>query len=165
MAGIDLKKDWWRVLVFLACIAGIVGVGLWAEKGAADETERIVYWTFIIFSVGIAELFLLFLCLCVFGQVDLMSAFHDKDDGAGDQGAVDPSKPPHPSISLSRLQAFLWTLIILVTYFHEAVTDDEPGLPSIPPELLLVMGISGTMYLASKQISANKAEAEAKQDA
>jgi hypothetical protein len=134
---------WIRGLIFAACIGGVAFAGFWADPGRGEEIDRVMFWTFIIFSVGLAELFLLFMGLAVLGGIDLTTIFQDKVDG------IRAAR----SLSLARLQAFLWTLIVLVTYFHEAVTDGVPGLPTIPAELLLVMGISGATYIASKQIS------------
>ena len=134
---------WLRFVIFLVCAGVIIAVGRWADPGDNKEVDRIMFWTFIVFSVGIAELFLLFIGLGIFGLVDLTTIFQDKADGTRTKGGL----------SLARLQAFLWTLIVLVTYFHEAVTDSQPGLPTIPSELILVMGISGATYLASKQIA------------
>lgn len=51
----------------------------------------------------------------------------------------------------------LWTLIVMIVYFHEAVSREPgSGLPTIPPELLTVMGISGAVYLTSKQMDRKK---------
>jgi hypothetical protein len=141
-AGPYVFPTWLRFVIFLVCTGAIVAAGLWADPGAKKEVDRVMFWTFIIFSVGLAELFLLFIGLAIFGSVDLTTLFQDKSHGTG-----------AGSLSLARLQAFLWTLIVLVTYFHEAVTDNRPGLPTIPSELILVMGISGATYLASKQIA------------
>jgi hypothetical protein len=51
----------------------------------------------------------------------------------------------------------MWTLIVMIVYFHQAVSNQQSTLPSLPPELLMVMGISGAVYLASKGISTAKA--------
>lgn len=132
----------WRWAILFACVGTIAFAGFWADQAKDAQVDRIMFWTFIIFSVGLAELFLLFIGLAVLGGVDITTIFQDKPDGTKEG-----------SLSLARLQAFLWTLIVLVTYFHEAVTNKQPGLPTIPSELILVMGISGATYLASKQMS------------
>jgi len=138
----------WRWVILFACLLAILGAGLWADRAEGAKIDRIMFWTFVIFSVGLAELFLLFIGLAILGGIDITTIFQDKSDGT-----------KVGSLSLARLQAFLWTLIVLVTYFHAAVTTDQPGLPTIPAELILVMGISGATYLASKQLSSTKGDA------
>jgi hypothetical protein len=55
------------------------------------------------------------------------------------------------------MQAFLWTLVIMVVWFHKAVLDGHGELPAMPSELLLVMGISGAVYLAGKELATRDA--------
>jgi hypothetical protein len=207
-----------RIAVFLLALAGM-GCGIWVADSALATSagggeaqplhplDRILMWAFVIFVVGLAELFVLLVLLAVFGRIDLGSMFREKEaagptrqapalpspaggqsgdialqsdqDGGKNEGgsasnersagAAGPSTPPSAeppyvatvtsSVSLSRLQAFLWTLIVLVIYFHEAVRrklDGLEGLPEVPPDLLLVMGISGALYLTSRQMTVNK---------
>jgi hypothetical protein len=57
------------------------------------------------------------------------------------------------TVSLSRLQAFMRTLVIMIVYFHRVVANKEASTsPVLPPELLMVIGISGAVYLTSKQM-------------
>jgi hypothetical protein len=131
------------------CIAGIVAVGLWAVPG--DELtalDRVYYWIFVAFAVGLAELFLLFMGLAVLGKIDLIGALSDKGDQEESSSGI-------ARISFARLQAFLWTLIILIAYFHKAVIHEGPGLPDLNSNLILVMGVSGAVYLFSKQQAAS----------
>jgi hypothetical protein len=121
----------------------------------APFADRILTWSFVVFTVGMAELFVLFVVLSVIGKIDLAEAFRDKDGKA--ENTRPSSKAP---VSLSRLQAFMWTLVVVSIYFHRVVRDQSDGLPSIPPELLMVMGISSAVYLASKGISASKTKAD-----
>ena len=158
-----------------------------------EFADRILSWSFVVFSVGLAELFLLFVVLSVLGKIDLAAAFYDKgpdadppppapgqeaSEGGEDESQpqpaspakappADPAKKPSgkrrrkqdtPPVSLSRLQAFMWTLVVMTIYFHRVVKDENNGLPTIPPELLMVMGISGATYLVSKSISSSAAK-------
>jgi hypothetical protein len=125
-----------------------------ALGGVAD---KVLFGSFVVFAVGLAELFLLLIALTVMGRINLARAFQDKRDLPDSKDDSEAARYVRAvvgrgSVSLSRLQAFLWTLVVLTTYFHRAVTDQSDQLPSIPPDLLLVMGISGAVYLTSKQI-------------
>lgn len=40
----------------------------------------------------------------------------------------------------------------MVIYFHEAVTKSSDGLPKIPSDVLLLMGMSSAVYLTGKDI-------------
>jgi hypothetical protein len=155
--------------------------------------DRILSWSFAVFAVGSASLFVLLVILTVIGRIDLAQAFYDKP--AGEEGAAaeeggkdnarktgvkkagakadagaDDEKPSAsasnstPPVSLARLQAGLWTTLIMTIYFHRVVKDTTNSLPAIPPELLMLMGISGATYLVSKSISAS-ASTEKKKDA
>lgn len=211
-----------------------------ANKGhAVPFSDRILVWSFVVFAVGLAELFALFVVLAVLGKVDLPSAFYEKDPDvsvseeaatidatrsaeAGSSTSNDEErsasaqervenlaaesseggttgketasatmtsslrgpdkappaeaasvhqatkvevqvkrrtrpKPASPAVSLSRLQAFMWTLVVMTIYFHRVVKDGENSLPTIPAELLMVMGISGATYLISKNIASSAA--------
>jgi hypothetical protein len=151
---------------------------IWAVKqvdpgNRAQFADRIFAWGFAVFTVGVVELFALFVLLAVLGKIDLSQAFYDKDETSPDAapnpaslpeaGSKAPGSPNplaqkrQPSVSLARLQAFMWTLIVMIVYFHQAVSNQQSTLPSLPPELLMVMGISGAVYLASKGISTAKA--------
>jgi hypothetical protein len=50
----------------------------------------------------------------------------------------------------------------MTIYFHRVVKDGGNSIPPIPPELLMVMGISGATYLISKSINATAPAAPAK---
>lgn len=113
--------------------------------------DRVLIGSFTFFTAGLALLFALFVVLTIIGRINLPRAFEDKpaDDS-------DTRRFPKGSVSLSRLQSFLWTLVVMTVYFHRVVTNKTGELPTIPPELLMVMGISGAVYLVSKEISKPK---------
>lgn len=55
------------------------------------------------------------------------------------------------SYSLSRLQMYLWTVVIVVGYF--AVFCSTPGIPVIPESLYILMGINFANSVASTAIN------------
>jgi len=64
----------------------------------------------------------------------------DEDkEGGGDDG----------TLSLSKLQMFLWTLVMIFAWLFQLVK--HPGVfPVLPNQALLLMGISGAAYLGAK---------------
>ena len=142
-----------RGVIVIAVLASMFLFGHAADPGAkAKVADRILSWSFVVFAVGLAELFALFVVMSVLGKIDLARAFYDKplvDTDVASQAAAASDTPP---VSLARLQAFMWTLVVMTVYFHRVVRDQSTELPPIPPELLMVMGISGAVYLTSKGI-------------
>jgi len=161
---------WWKPRMIARPIAVVFALGvmmaaiLWTESSFPTGTpvDRIFRWSFVVFSVGFGELFVSFVVLTILGRIDLARAMEDKDGSAA-------APPPPPAeraarpffasmlgrapVSLSRLQAFIWTLVIVTSYFYKVASRPGEALPTIPAELLLVMGISGAVYLAGKQTS------------
>ena len=164
-AGRPAGKNRRRIWVILA-ILGIVIAEIWADPGGgASSVDRIFSGAFVAFAVGFVELFLAMIALVILGDIDLPKVFQDKDGpvAVGDSQDGEPvfvhSVAGKGAVSLSRMQAFLWTLVIMVVYFHKAVLDGHGDLPAMPSELLLVMGISGAVYLAGKELSTRDARA------
>lgn len=61
-----------------------------------------------------------------------------------------PAEEEDGSVSLSRLQMFLWTLVMIFAWLFQLVK--HPGeFPELPNQALLLMGISGAAYLGAKQ--------------
>jgi hypothetical protein len=184
-------------LVAVAAVGLMLAVGAKADPGTGKLADRILIWAFVVFAVGLSELFVLFVVSAIRGRIDLTRVFLDKLvdvppaqaseapisapalPPAGSSSAIEPADPgaekqpppprAHPSgggedskptVSLSRLQAFAWTLVVMIVYFHRVVTNETGELPAIPPELLMVMGISGAVYLTSKEMG-NRAQLEA----
>lgn len=151
-------------VIILAMLVSMVWFGWIAdpsrENPAVAFADRILSWSFVVFSVGLAELFVLLVVLTVLGKVDLPSTFFDKEPDPAKTSALS-SRLAAPAISLSRLQAFMWTLVVMTAYFHRVVKDGSGSLPAIPPELLMVMGISGATYLISKNIDSASTEKKA----
>lgn len=149
-----------RNLAIIACgiaVGLMIAAGLWAAPSKAySPLDRIFYWSFVVFAVGLAELFVLLVVLTIRGKLDLTQVFKDKEQIQPD-GKDTIEKLKQATVSLSRLQAFLWTLVVMIVFFHAAATHPGEGIPTIPPEILLVMGISGAVYLAGKHLSVQNA--------
>jgi hypothetical protein len=143
--------------VITICIVGMVVIGVLTDPGSrVGPVNRLFFWTFVAFSVGLVELFVLFISLAITGRIDLPKVFQDKEA----PGALD-SESVTKSVSLARLQAFLWTLVVMCIYFHQAVVNGKDELPPVPPTLLMVMGISSAVYLTSKQMGSSNKQAPA----
>ncbi len=143
----------------------LIGLGIalmalvcwWLDPGTRSSAlDRIFLWTFAVFCVGFAELFVFFIAISILGIIDLPKVFEHKE------GPPPKSKPS--SVSLSRLQAVFWTIVVLLVFFHAAVTQPDGVIPTLPPELLLVMGISGAVYVAGKHLSVQKGSAAAESE-
>jgi hypothetical protein len=145
-----------RGLVVIASVALMLAVGARIDPGTTRLVDRVLVWSFVVFVVGLSELFVLFVIAAIRGRVDLVQVFMDKVPG--EPTATTVGAPAElPQISLSRLQVFLWTLIVMIVYFHRVVTNVAAKineLPTIPPELLMVMGISSAVYLTGKGLDA-----------
>src|SRR5262245_24883223 len=84
-----------KIVLISVMLAGIAVVGvLSGGLERRSSTNFVFFWCFVIFTVGLAELFLLFLWLTVLGKIDLKQAFQDKE-------LLKPGESDEPSISLS----------------------------------------------------------------
>jgi hypothetical protein len=59
---------------------------------------------------------------------------------------------PNGDASLSRLQFLIFTFVIALSFFLIIAGHVPPVFPAIPPEVLTLLGISGSSYLVSKAI-------------
>ena len=59
---------------------------------------------------------------------------------------------PNGDASLSRLQFLIFTFVIALSLFMVIAGHTPPEFPKIPPEVLTLLGISGSSYLVSKGI-------------
>lgn len=133
----------WEYKALAAGTLAMLGVVAWLTTQDKDSwIDWLFVASFAIFAGGFGVLFLYFVYQVIVGKISIHTALLEHTRAPKD-GEV--------RISFSRLQAFLWTLVILVVYFHRAVQSHE--LPTLPPELLAVMGISAATYLGSKQIT------------
>jgi hypothetical protein len=151
-------QGWSAVAASVTAVAIMLVAGVWASPAAGSSPlDRVFFWSFVVFAVGLSELFVLLVVMAIRGHVDLTQVFRDKERVKTPHGA---SAWERTTLSLSRLQAFLWTLVVMTVFFHRAVRHPEAGIPTIPPEMLLAMGISGAVYLAGKHLSVQHATQE-----
>lgn len=60
---------------------------------------------------------------------------------------------PDGSASLARFQFLIFTFVIATSFFLVVIGQDPPAFPDrIPPEVLVLLGISGGSYLVSQSI-------------
>src|SRR5436305_6095309 len=60
---------------------------------------------------------------------------------------------PNGDASLSRLQFLIFTFVIALSFFLIVVGHAPPEFPSVfPAEVLMLLGISGSLFLVSKSI-------------
>jgi len=60
---------------------------------------------------------------------------------------------PDGSASLARFQFLVFTFVIATSFFLVVIGQDPPGFPDrIPPEVLVLLGLSGGSYLISQGI-------------
>ncbi len=145
------QRPWWANWMVVPCVVAVgvmVAAGIWATpEKSMSALDRIFFWSFVVFAIGLAELFVVLIVLTILGKLQLTQVFRDKEH----------LKVKEATLSLSRLQAFLWTLVVMTVFFHSAATHPGEGIPTIPPEILLLMGISGAVYLAGKHLSVQNA--------
>lgn len=136
------RKQWITAAsAFAMVLLALTIANVYAPKGVTIF-DRILLSSFVVFVSGFAVLLVLFVVMTILGRINLAQALEDKAPTSPNQG-----------ISLARLQAFLWTLVILTTYFYQAVSHRGEGLPAVPSDLLMVMGISSAVYLTSKNMN------------
>jgi hypothetical protein len=60
---------------------------------------------------------------------------------------------PDGSASLARFQFLIFTFVIATSFFLVVIGQDPPGFPDrVPPEVLVLLGLSGGSYLISQGI-------------
>ena len=63
---------------------------------------------------------------------------------------------PDGSASLARFQFLIFTFVIATSFFLVVIGQDPPGFPDrIPPEVLVLLGLSGASYLISQGIQSS----------
>jgi hypothetical protein len=96
---------------------------------------------FVLYSAGLASLFFWLVYRTYKGEIDLLSAIaaHKPDGG----------------VSLSKLQIFLWTIVLVFAWLYQLAL--EPGkFPELPSQALVLLGLSGATYLGVKQIDSKR---------
>ena len=121
----------WTVAGCVVAVGLMVLAGLWgAPRTIQSPLDRIFYWSFVVFAVGLAELFVLLIVLTILGRLDLTQVFRDKEHL---KLSAKAETLKQATVSLSRLQAFLWTLVVMTVFLHSAATHPADGIPTVPP--------------------------------
>ena len=99
---------------------------------------------FCLYSLGLVVMFGWTVRSVYQGRIRVFSAVASRSAGKtgtdGDDG----------TLSLSKLQMFLWTLVLIFAWLFRLVK--HPGeFPELPNQALLLMGLSGAAYLGAKQ--------------
>jgi len=136
-----------RYILMAAVILAIIGVILFYLPG--DPASTTVALNKLKIATGftlLALIFLFGLSVLIYianGKIDLSDLLSETGDSKG--------------ASMSRFQLLIFTLVIGLSLFLVVVAEMKFP-PSIPPEILTLLGISGTTYAVSKgiQVSANQ---------
>lgn len=116
-----------------------------------DATQAIARWVSVPIFVGYAALMLTLFASVVLGALKKdfrgpVMALVRNEDGTG--------------VSLSRLQALLWTAIITFAWLYRLMLDPAE-FPTVPTQALVLMGISGATYLGAKSMTQRTKQVEA----
>lgn len=85
------------------------------------------------------------------GQIDLTYLL--AEPAAPPMAGADPNEPPEtPKASISRFQFLIFTFVIAGVYLVLCLEGGR--FVAIPQEVILLLGVSGTSYAASKGIKA-----------
>jgi hypothetical protein len=114
-----------------------------AAQSIADWVTLIV---FVLYALGLLAMFLGLVRQMTRGKSPIRSG-----PGGGD------------GISLSKLQMYLWTLMLAFAWLYQLVK--HPGqFPQLPNQALLLMGISGAAYLGAKHSATSRSKDTEKGD-
>jgi hypothetical protein len=140
-----------RYLVLGALVLIIIGLILYFIPGDQPHTD--VALNKLKIATGFTVLALIFLfafSVLVYianGRIDLSDLLSETGDSKG--------------ASMSRFQLLIFTLVIALSLFL-VVASKMAFPPSIPPEILTLLGISGTTYAVSKGIQMSSSQPPAK---
>jgi NADH:ubiquinone oxidoreductase subunit 6 (subunit J) len=99
-----------------------------------DNLGLVAGWLIAIFLGALGIIILIYI---INGKIDLSKLISEKDGSA----------------SLSRFQFLIFTFVIAVSLLIIVVSQEPPNFPStIPPEIFILLGISGGTYVISKGI-------------
>ena len=137
-------KPWWHLVAASAAVfVAIVGTSAALLVFSESVTTSIAKWIAVTIFVGYS-----LLTLVLFGEIVLGAL--SKEWSAPAMALV--ANDAGDGLSLSRVQALLWTSVIVFAWLYKLVLD--PGeFPALPAQALLLMGISGATYLGAKSIS------------
>ena len=98
-----------------------------------EELTLTAGWIVVVF-VGLSGVLILW--YMVTGKINLEKLISESDGTA----------------SMSRFQFLVFTIVIAMSLFLIVVGETPPKFPTIPPEVLALLGISGGSYVISKGI-------------
>lgn len=101
-------------------------------------------------QLGIVIGWILTIFLGVLGGIILWLILIGKIDLAG------LISEPNGEASLSRFQFLVFTFVIALTLFYLIVNQVPPGYPTIPSQILALLGISGGSYVVAKGIQSSR---------
>jgi len=140
-----------RYLVIGALVLIIIGLILYFLPGDKLNTEIALNKLKIATGFTVLALIFLFafsvLVYIANGRIDLSDLLSETGDSKG--------------ASMSRFQLLIFTLVIALSLFL-VVASKMAFPPSIPPEILTLLGISGTTYAVSKGIQMSSPKPPAK---
>lgn len=99
--------------------------------------DRVAFVMFGFYSLGLVIMLIWTVVQVARGKVELSATLQGVHSG--------------DAISLSKLQMFIWTLVMVFAWLFRMVRDPAT-FPVLPNQALLLMGISGATYLAAKQM-------------
>lgn len=104
---------------------------------------------FSLYSLGLLVMFVWTVVSVAKGRIKVFTAVASSKS-VKQRSAAEEEDEEDGSVSLSRLQMFLWTLVMIFAWLFQLVK--HPGeFPELPNQALLLMGISGAAYLGAKQ--------------
>ena len=87
-------------------------------------------------ALGFGALWLVLLFLIVVGRIDLHRLISESSGAA----------------SMSRFQFSIFTFVIAMSLFLVTISATPPAFPSVPADILALLGISGGSYVLAKGI-------------
>jgi len=120
-------------IVFAAVLAALVH---W-HRDVRDALEGFAGTIFyIVVALGLLTVFLGIVTACFIKLEHPLTALVYKSSGG---------------VSLSRIQAILWSLMIMFSWIHSVLLLGE--MPKLPTEALILMGLTGATYLGAKSLA------------
>ena len=98
-----------------------------------DTIALFAGWAVAIFAAILGIVILVYI---ITGKIDLKYVISEEDGSA----------------SLSRFQFLIFTFVIALSLLLVIVSQNPPGFPTIPPEIFILLGISGGTYVISKGV-------------
>lgn len=139
------KIDW----IPVTCLAlALVAVAIIYFSAGGDPMDRLKILTGYVALILVFFYGLMVLIRLARNQINLNALLNEADGTA----------------SMSRFQLLVFTFIIGLSIFLMVVASKPPKFPVIPKEILTLLGISATTYVASKGIQFSRPDGLLKQE-